>query len=227
MIIALLCPSKGRAPLFKRMVDSARATASNKENLRFYIGLAYQNEYEEQYIEHVNHMTLFPEGVPTVHKWNMLADQAKIDGATIFMLAADDMIFTTPCWDQAILEAYNKKPQVFALRDSRDENGTPHPIVTQEYIEAMGYFLPPIFLHWFIDTWTVEIAKANHCFTHLKDYMLVHDKPWDEGKPDETHIGIRKMGWLGTDRYTNEKCQHFLALEKSRLKMKLLHEEAT
>jgi hypothetical protein len=134
------------------------------------------------------------------------------------------MVFTTPCWDTALLDHYNaleNKIHVYHLRDSRNPDGTPHPIVTREYIEAMGYFLPPIFLHWFIDSWTVDIAKSNGVFTHLKDYELQHIKPSDKGQGDETHNRIRNMGWRERDGWVAEKCKHYLALEKSRLKMML------
>ena len=142
------------------------------------------------------------------------------------MLASDDMIFDTPGWDKALLEHYDaleNKIHVYHLQDSRDADGTPHPIVTREYIEAMGYAFPPIFLHWFLDTWTREIAKANNCFTHLKDYLLVHDKPSDKGQPDTTHSRIREWGWNQRDKYVNDTCQHFLALEKQRLRTAIMN----
>ncbi len=229
MTIALLCPSRQRILLFKRMVDSARNTAFNKEDIHIYLGISDTEwpEYEKEVGGCVTHVTTFPEGCPTTFKWNMMAKHAVQQKHTHYMLAADDMIFTTPHWDKELKDhyaAHKQKQQVYSLRDSRDENGTPHPIVTHEYIEAMDYFLPPIFLHWFVDTWTVEIAKANNCFTHLKDYMLVHDKPFHRGEPDDTHMCIRRNGWLNNDMWTNEKCQHFLEHEKLRLARKLTAE---
>lgn len=245
MTIALLCPTRARHEQFKRMVKSAKATA-NRDNINIYVGcseeelhlyipdcigskggfiFADENGFEMPSDGIFGSIRKFPDGQPTCHKWNRLAEEALKDTANqLFMLAADDMVFSTPCWDQALLDHYNaleNKIHVYALRDSRDENGTPHPIVTREYIEAMGYFLPPIFLHWFVDSWTVEIAKANNCFTHMKDYMLIHDKPSDRGEADATHNRIRSMGWHERDTWVNEKCQHFLAVEKTRLKMKM------
>lgn len=224
MTIALCCPSRQRVDLFKRMIKSALDTAHNKDNIAFYLGVS-DNEwpaYEKEVENLVKGVTCFPDGIPTVYKWNMIAiKQAMLHNHTHYMLAADDMIFTTPHWDKAILDSYNGGPQVCSLRDSRDEDGTPHPIVTREYIETMGYFLPPLFLHWFVDSWTVEIGKANGCFTHLKDYMLVHDKPFHRGEPDDTHMCIRRNGWLNNDQWTNEKCQHILEGEKLRLARKL------
>jgi len=196
------------------MIDSAKATARNPNIYLGFTGEAYcMDGYE------------LPD-YPTAMKWNALAEIAmKNPENKLFMLAADDMIFSTPCWDEALLEHYNileNKIHVYALRDSRDPDGTPHPVVTREYIEAMGYFLPPIFLHWFVDSWTIQIAMANNCFTHLKDFMLIHDKPSDKGEGDETHNRIRRLGWRERDGWVNDHCQHFLALEKSRLKMKMI-----
>lgn len=197
MSIAILCPTRSER-------------AAGVERLRASVG--------------TNHIyTDDRDMMPTVQKWNDLAEFAKeYSNLKLFMLGSDDMYFETPGWDKALLDHYNaleNKIHVYALRDSRDASGTPHPIVTREYIDAMGYFMPPIFLHWFIDTWTVEIAKANGVFTHMKDYLLVHDKPSDKGQGDETHNRIRQWGWHDRDKWVNEKCAHFLVQEKYRLSM--------
>lgn len=219
MTIALLCPTRERMDQLTRMGQSVLDTAFNSallyiahdERLKVFGGIGnWQTGY------------LMPENLPTAQKWNKLADIAlQNPDNKLFMLAADDMIFDTPGWDKALIDHYNSlenKIHVYHLQDSRDENGTPHPIVTREYIEAMGYFVPPIFMHWHVDSWTVEIAKANNCFTHLKDYKLIHDKPSDKGQADETHSRIREWGWNERDKYVNNKCQHFLAVEKDRLR---------
>lgn len=215
-MIALLCPTRARPEQFKRMCRSA----SNTAKLSRYIYVAVSLEDKEFYHQQWN-IIITPDGMPTVHKWNLLAQEAmKVPEVKFFMLASDDMIFSTPRWDKSLLDHYSaleNKIHVYALRDSRDPLGTPHPIVTREWITALGYFIPPLFLHWFGDTWTVEIAKFNGCFTHLTDYELIHDKPSDKGNADETHNHIRRMGWHERDKYVNDTCQHFLEHEKRRL----------
>lgn len=209
-MIAIICPTRDRQKQFKRMVDSADKTSSADPFL--FTGTNGLNQYVSKN---------YAQDMPTVYMWNDLAKSAMENpDIKLFMLGADDMIFTTPGWDKALLDHYNaleNKIHVYALKDSRDIDGTPHPIVTREYILAMGYFLPPIFLHWFVDTWTVQIAKANNCFTHFKDYELIHDKPSDKGNGDETHNRIRRMGWRERDGAVNYSCQHFLEHEKKRL----------
>lgn len=202
MTIALLCPSR-RPEGFLRMETSAEKTAEDFT--------VYTDD--------------FPEFMPTVHKWNVLAERAlRNEENKLFMLAADDMIFETAGWDKALLDHYNaleNKIHVYSLGDSRDVDGTPHLIVTREYISTMGYFLPPIFLHWFCDSWTTDCARSNFCFTHFRQYRLTHDKPSDKGQPDETHLGIRRMGWHERDKYVNDTCQHFLAHEIGKLSEKM------
>lgn len=215
MTTALLCPTRARPLQLKRMISSVRATS---DGVNIYTGTTFGVD-ERGFME-------FPDGMPTVYKWNILAEEAMKDpGNKLFMLCADDVVFSTPLWDKALLEAYNnleEKTHVFALQDSRDKDGFPHPIFTREWIEFFGYMLPPIFLHWRIDTWSVELAKNAGCFTHLKDYMLGHIKPSDYGNPDETHSRIRDWGWHNRDQYVNEKCQHYFELDKKRLKEKIV-----
>lgn len=228
-MICLLCPTRARPEQCRRMIESIELTASDM----IYVCLAFSEEDAVDYdipigklSRHVSISHYIMPDCPTAFKWNYMAEhQMQKKEHDIFMLAADDMIFITPGWDNALTKHYQSlqgnRSHVYSLRDSRDSIGTPHPIVTKEYIDAMGYFLPPIFLHWYVDTWTVEIAKANHCFTHLTDYMLLHDKPNDIGEADETHNRLRRLGWIDRDKWVNDHCQHFLALEKSRLKMKV------
>lgn len=212
-MIALLTPTRARLEQFKRMCESASKTAVNKSAIKIYSASNGEDAYAKYQ---------FPVDCPTVFMWNELAKIAMQDESNkLFMLCADDVIFTTPCWDEALLNHYNaleNKIHVYHLQDSRDTNGYPHPIVTREYVDAMGYFVPPIFMHWFCDSWTVAISAGMGTFTHLKNYLLVHDKPSDKGQPDETHNRIRRMGWHERDKTVNEDCQYLLAYEKQRLR---------
>lgn len=214
-MIGLLCPTRGRQRQFARMCDSIVATAGKN-----YVYVFSGSNGDDIYTDFK-----YPTDIPTVYMWNSLADKAyKSTDIKLFMLAADDIIFATPGWADALIEHYNalkNKIHVYHLRDSRDPEGTPHPIVTREYIDAMGYFLPPIFMHWQVDTWTVSLAKSKNVFTHLKDYMLIHEKPSDQGQGDETHNHIRRMGWREVDAATWQASQRYLSQDQNLLATKL------
>lgn len=216
-MIAILCPTYRRPLQAKRMFDSVGGVA----DVYFCTDSIDLMDCKLAGIDTINYLYADP-NMPTAHKWNMLAEEAlKNPENKLFMLGADDMVFETPGWNKALIDHYNAledKIHVYAFQDSRDMGGTPHPIVTREYIQAMGYFLPPIFLHWYVDSWTVNIAKVNGCFTHLDAFRLIHDKPSDQGNPDETHSRIRKWGWHDRDKWVNEKCSYLLEHEKNRLK---------
>jgi hypothetical protein len=224
-MIALLCPSRGRPDKLKRMWQSALQTAHNPDRLFLHLGI--HAEESASYMHALSTVSGSAKSYTvndwsTVFSYNVLAIEAKKYDAKLFMVLGDDTLFSTPHWDKAVLDHYNdleNKIQVYALRDSRDLEGTPHPIMTGAFMDAMGYLLPPIFLHWYVDSWVAEIAKANSCFTHLKDYMLIHEKPSDKGQGDETHTRIRLRGWQERDKFVDEKCRHFLAEEKTKLRL--------
>lgn len=220
-MISLICPTRGRPEMCKRMVASARANSYSKIEVLLGIGGEdTENTFKENYygydITGID-QTILTGTFPVVYVVNDLARWANGD---IIFLAGDDTVFATPGWDKAIQDHYDalvNKIHVYSLLDSRGENGTPHPAATRQYVKAMGYFYTPIFNHFYPDTWLVDIAKSNGCFTHLKDYLLIHDKPSDKGIQDETFKRVRASGWLNRDQKVNETCQHFLELEKQRL----------
>jgi len=223
-MIVLITPTRNRPELCKRMVDSARATADNP--IEVYLGIASEgNNYPQEYRYILAQQSLMEES-PTVAIVNLLADEAMKDPDNkLFMVVGDDAIFDTKGWDTALIKAYEaleNKIHVFSFQDSRSKNGTPHPIVTREFIEAMGYFATPIFLHFFVDTWLVDIAKNSNCFTKLDNYLVIHDKGSDRGEPDNTHTRLRNNGFKNRDYYVNEKCQHILQAEKLRLFEKIM-----
>lgn len=228
-MISILCPTRARPNQCVRMIESVNNTVN--EIVQIYLGFSQEDknaymgalEGRENRWPKCNVM-VFPtckDGEPTAHKWNKLASSDyQQTSQRLFMLGADDMIFETLGWDKALIDHYNSlenKIHVYALQDSRDKDGTPHPVFTREWIEFWGYMVNPMWLHWFVDTWAVEIAKANNCFTHLKDFSLRHDKPSDNGLADETHNRIRAWGWNERDRYVWEKSQDYLELDKRKL----------
>lgn len=222
-MIAILVPSRNRVEQCKRMVQSVIDTSESE--IIIYLGVDDVDEYRE-----VAHMSdgrvtvtrvQLPDGMPTAHKWNLLAEMAmRHPVKKLFMLGSDDIVFSTPLWDRALIEGYNLhrgKPHVWALQDSRDEFGYPHPIVNREYIDTMGWFMPPYFLHWQIDKWTVKMATTCGCFSHYRDYLLIHDKPSDQGNPDETFLKIRSQGWRERDEWVEKKSHHVLSEDLRRL----------
>lgn len=215
-MITVLCPTYGRPDKCKRMIASIRNTATTNIEVL----LCTSNEDTSDY-SNIDAILYQDKPYSTVACSNFLSQHVRPE-TTLIMVTGDDTVFATPNWDLALLSHYEKlenKIHVYHLLDSRGASGTPHPIVTQEFMKALGYFMTPIFLHLYVDTWTVEIAKYNNCFTHMKDYLLIHDKCTNNGNPaDNTRTRMLNKGWFERDEYVNETCGHFLQIEKDRLR---------
>jgi hypothetical protein len=224
-MINLICPTRGRPDKMKRMWESAKATAYAPEQIRLVLGIDEDQELLHYASKPQSAVMYVLKDHGIVYGINRMVHSLMQDHHNkLFMIAPDDTIFTTPHWDKALTDHYNaleNKAHVYCLRDSRDVDGTPHPVITREYVSMMGYFFPPIFLHWYVDTWTSDIAKACGIFTHLKDYELVHDKPSDRGKLDDTHYRPRARGWHERDSFVNVTCQNFKAVETQRLRLQM------
>lgn len=238
MSIAILVPTRGRPDKFRNMVQSVAKTTSTK--ITIYVLLQSEEDVASYDIKglqipsngnldiKINAFHLFEVDAPTVHLWNRLAGIAYDDKEVtnnIFMLGSDDIVFDTKGWDVGLIKRYDElanKIHVFSLKDYRQHSSnetlsTPHPIVTREYMKAMGYFIPPLFLHWHVDMWTVEIARANNVFTHVENFICVHDKVELIEDKDDTHERLRKRGWRERDAYVDKTSQHILEAEKKRL----------
>lgn len=225
--IALLCPTRGRPQQIYRMIRSVERTTTTPVMVSLYLSNddPALPEYDKLNLTlDDDTIAMVGPSATTVHAWNKLAVDPLLKDVKLFMLGADDIVFETPGWDAALIKHYEgleNKIHVYHLQDSRDADGTPHPIVTREWINALGYAFPPIFLHWYVDTWTVGIASSVDAFTHLKGFSLVHDKLSDRGTPDETHNRIRRAGWHSRDKHVNDTCGHFLQYEIGRLSEKM------
>lgn len=228
--IAILCPTMGRPEICRAMIESVRKTAFELKDIVIYLGLTEGDEAKQQYMD----MVLDYKGLnvkmglyqfadwtlPMCH--NKLSEIAEEHELHYGM--GDDCLFVTPGWDAALKEKYEaleNKIHVFSLLDNRDPLGMPAPVMTKAYIDAMGWRIPPYFMHWYCDTWTTKIAKACNILTHLTDYMLIHDKKSEKGIQDETYHRVRNRGAIDRDAYVDQHCQHWVNVEIERLKAQL------
>lgn len=208
MKISILCPSRGRPLLAYKMARSALEKAFNARDIEI---LFYLNEDDPERPNYLlSPFTAFVDGPdgPTSYAWNLLAKRAAGD---ILMLVGDDVEFTTQDWDRKLSEEATPylqagTPAVFSFDDGRSELGTahPHPAMNRTVYNRLGYLACPMFRHWCVDTWLVEIAKKAACFHYLADIQLAHQKPSDSGAGDETHQRIRRGNFHTADMATLE-----------------------
>ena len=208
-MISFLCPTRGRPKQAIDLYKSFLNTQSNNNELLFCI----QKE-DRLYEEYVNIFKLngisnyfTSESMPTSYLWNQMAFSAKGD---LLTLIGDDVEILTKGWDEKIeakAKNFNDNIYVITVDDGRKDKQQgkfmrcPHPTIHKKWIEVLGYFVPPFFMHRYLDKYTQDLAIQINRFIEIKDITFNHLK-FNFSK-DET--GIRSRNWINYDKYIYEK----------------------
>ena len=175
-MISLCCPSRGRPKLAKRLVDTALATAEHGVEFLFYLNQDDETLEEYRDLLDEKYYSIGP-NQSTCYSWNLLAEKAKYD---IVCLLGDDVQIQTKSWDTLInfeFDKYDDKILMVVPNDDRNKLnlkeptlwgdkplGAAHFAVHKNWINTLGYFVPPFFWHFYVDTWTQKVSrKLNRC----------------------------------------------------------------
>lgn len=199
--ITICCPSRGRPEFAHRMENSALQTADNPNQVAVKFYLNNDDPKLAEYCSLVKHYTIGADR-STVYSWNMLAEE---NNSKLYMLAGDDIQFLTQGWDTKFMQQFNKYPDgifMISFDDGRDSQQTaPHPVVSKQWRESLGYFFPFVFHHWFVDTYTRELAENIDRYVFLKDVTIKAKKI----TKDSTAQKVRSKGILDRDKFVYEK----------------------
>ena len=210
-MISLLCPTRGRVSQAKVLLESIRKTEKNKNEVLFYI--QDDDPQKQKYVEMFKEMDhkgwIMEPWQPTGYMWNRLSDIAKGD---LLCLMGDDVVMETPHWDEKIENKAKEYPDgifVITVKDGRKEDGPhlgcPHPIVHKKWKETLGYFLPPQFMHRYLDTYTKRIAKTVGRYVEMWDIRFNHQK--ELHNKDET--GKKSREWITFDKYAYDHSERW------------------
>lgn len=183
-MISILLPSRGRPAEFKRMWESAIETGVGE--LEFVV---YRDKDDAATYEYPPHVQVIDgERIVLSQMWNECAKLAKGD---ILMHAGDDIVFRTEGWDKMVEDEFAKYADriLFVHGDDDfhgDKFGT-HGFVSREWMDVLGYFVPPYFSSDFNDTWLNDVANM----IQRREYVpiLTEHMHWtfNKGPLDETH----------------------------------------
>lgn len=179
-----------------KMWKSAYSLSKDKNNLEvvFYIdnddqlSLNKTLELQDRY-DHIEYIV--GERIVLSEMWNVAYT---IGSGPIFMHCGDDIIFRTQNWDLKVRKAFNKYNDkiVFAFGDdgapnTRIQNFGTHGFIHQNWIDAVGYFVPPYFSSDYNDVWLNDIADAIGRKVNV-DILTEHMHPTHgKGSWDQTH----------------------------------------
>lgn len=199
MKISLLTPTRNRPANVQRLVESAVETAQNPEDLEFvfYVdsdardtSLPDFNFFEHIYKKHkTNCIVTFGDRVVLSEMWNIAYSKAS---GEIFMHCGDDIVFKTKDWDSMVRSAFEQIPDRIAFVHgddgaNKDAFGT-HGFIHKNWVDVVGYFVPPYFSSDYNDTWLNEVANGLTRRLYLPFLTEHMHFMFGKGPKDQTHI---------------------------------------
>lgn len=178
-IISLCVPTRGRPEAFHAMLVSAIVTANRPELVEVIAVLDRDDRALADYA-----LDLTPRGRSEFvlvgdrtmsDLWNEAAERAT---GEVLMLAADDLRFRSPGWDDMVRGAFGAWPDRIGAVWGRDGNVNgerpTHPFVHRRWVNAVGYFTPSHFVADYADFWIWHVAKELDRLVFLPDVLIEH-----------------------------------------------------
>ena len=201
MVISLLCPSRGRPENLRRLVASIEHTASRSDQLEMIAYLDTDDpscwESAQILVKGLKRTTvIFGPRIVMAECWNRCF---AISSGSILFQCADDIVFRTPDWDEAIERQFDDCPDRILFVHGRDglqdgRLGT-HGAVSRRWAEALGYFVPPYFSCDWTDTWLNEVADSLGRRRYLPEIFIEHMHPAaGKAEMDQTHLDRMARG---------------------------------
>lgn len=188
-MISVLVPTRNRPDSVKRLLNSALNTASFTPEFIFYV-----DEDDTSSIDVINDhdaVTQIIVGPRVVlsEMWNRCAELAQFD---VMMHCGDDIVFRSDHWDELVLNEFDKVPDKILLVYGNDgfqgEKLGTHSFIHRNWVETVGYFVPPYFSSDYNDTWLNEVAVALGRRVYVPEIFTEHMHPAaGKGVLDVTH----------------------------------------
>lgn len=171
-MISILCPSRSRPELAKRMVDSVSKNPGCDIEIILYLN--DDDPLLDQYINNIKNATIIvgPDQ-STSYSWNLMAKKASYD---ILFLIGDDTMVETDSWGPLIIREFDKVPDKILMvapkAGSLGKTKCPHFFLHKNWVNALGYYLPPHFYHHYVDHWIRDIAVSLKRYVHLENFVM-------------------------------------------------------
>ena len=199
-MISIVCPSRGRPKLAKKMIDSFLNNPGCEVEILLYLNEDDSKLKEYKILIDSKHYSIGPDRSPG-YSWNLLAQQAKYN---IIFLMGDDAYNTTDNWGEIVLKTFDlyKDKIVMVVPDIKrisKKEFCPHFLLHKNWIKTLGYFIPPHFHQHYVDSWTREVAKALNRYVLLKNFIV----PIEMEVGDNTDKRYKKTWLIERDGWLN------------------------
>lgn len=199
-LISVLVPSRARPRWFQRMINSAYQTATYPRRVEYVVWHDEDDDTSLGYYlfdpayEYVRH--LMGPRMLLSECWNACAAAAR---GEILMHCGDDLTFDTPGWDEMVRRAFRESEDkiLFVHGDDLGPHGQTfgtHGFVHRRWVDAVGYFLPPLFSSDWNDVWLNEVAEMLGRRVLLPFVTEHHHYTFGKSERDITHAEREARG---------------------------------
>ena len=168
-MISVLFPTRNRPNSVRRVIETAQETSQFDNEF-----LAYVDEDDTS--EQVPGVT-YIQG-PRIVLSQTFNELYKHANNNVIMFCSDDVAFRTNCWDLAVINSFPNDGIAFVHGDdgvNGDKFGT-HGFLRREWIDTVGYVLPPYFSADYADNWINALADSIGRRIYIP-YMFEHMHP--------------------------------------------------
>ena len=179
MKISLLTPTRFRPLQMEHLIKSAYLLSNWKHGIEFifYVDLddtvsintlvRLSNFYPLRWVE--------GERIVLSQMWNECYKEAS---GEIMMHCGDDIVFGTDGWDDIVRKAFEEYDDRIVLVYGNDcihgPNLATHSFLHRNWIETVGYFLPPYFVSDYNDTWLTDVARKINRLKYVPELITEH-----------------------------------------------------
>lgn len=232
MKISFLMPTRGRPHNMRRFAKSCFETAKNPSDVQ--IMMYIDDDDTESYA--TAHDLADEYGCPCItfisgprqylskcHNDLYTAEQNGIQFclSDIVSFIGDDVIFLTKGWDEKIISAFDEFQDkiVFVYPDDgmNHEKLGVHGFLHRNWVDTLGYVVPPYFAARFSDAWIQEVAQNIGRAKYIPSVIIEHlhycvnkgniDKTYKEANQRDANMG---QVWYGTLPQRIEDAQKLL-----------------
>jgi hypothetical protein len=189
-MVSVLVPTRGRPEGVERLLESAYDLSEGPLEFVFYIDDDDPRGIETiGVIQRYGAFVVVGSRITLSQMWNACYERATHD---LLMQCGDDIVFRTQGWDVMFAQAFEQYSDRIAFVHGDDgfqhERIGTHGVLHRNWVEAVGYFVPPHFASDYNDLWLTEVADALSRRVYLPGVLTEHMHPVaGKGELDLTH----------------------------------------
>jgi hypothetical protein len=200
MKIAILVPTRERMNKRLTLLFSILTTVSDINNITVYFGVD-KDDPTLDVIKRVSNAVPCLRVVEIENEgkflglgklWNILVDSSTEE---IISMIGDDMVFTTPDWDEKLINEFKNAPpdNIQAVHCNDDCHGSKLAVnlfCHRMYREVLGCFMREEFKINWVDQWLHQVFSAFGRLKYRGDIMIEH-RHWVLGKSNHDNTAVR------------------------------------